>query len=110
MKFVFAVPVLASLSLMLAAPASLAATAADQALLDAMNGMMTGAQEGALTGDTDVDFARMMLPHHEAAIEMAKAELRYGADPEMKGLADAVVAAQAQEIALMKAWLAKHSK
>jgi uncharacterized protein (DUF305 family) len=41
----------------------------------------------ARSGDSDADFARLMLPHHQAAIEMAKTELLYGKDPQMRRLA-----------------------
>ena len=62
------------------------------------------------SGDADVDFVRMMIPHHQAAIDMAKAELKYGKDAQTRKLAEAIIAAQEKEIAEMNAWLAQHKK
>ena len=62
------------------------------------------------TGNPDQDFARMMIAHHQGAIDMAKTELDYGTDPEMRTLADEVIAAQENEIAFMEAWLARQPK
>ena len=83
---------------------------ADKQFLGAMHDMMVGMHQSMPTGDTDVDFVRMMLPHHQAAVDMAKTELQYGKDPELKALATDIVAAQDKEIAMMKAWQAKHAK
>jgi uncharacterized protein (DUF305 family) len=46
----------------------------------------------------DAAFIKMMIPHHEGAVEMAKEELKKGADPELRQLAEAIVEAQQREI------------
>ena len=62
------------------------------------------------TGDSDKDFVTGMLPHQQGAVEMAKIELQYGKDPELKKLATNIIKSQDEEIAFMKAWLAKNAK
>jgi uncharacterized protein (DUF305 family) len=57
------------------------------------------------TGDNDADFVRFMLPHHQAALDMAKAELKYGKDPQMRRLAQEIITDQQSEIELMQLWL-----
>ena len=59
----------------------------------------------AQSGNTDVDFVRLMLPHHQAAIDMAKTQLLYGKDPQMRRLAQEIITDQQLEIELMQRWL-----
>jgi uncharacterized protein (DUF305 family) len=59
------------------------------------------------SGNADKDFAATMAAHHKGAMEMAKVELKYGTDPEMRKLAEKIVASDEKEIGLMRAWLAK---
>ena len=60
------------------------------------------------TGNNDEDFVRLMLPHHQPAIDMAKAELMHGQDPQMRRLAQEIITDQESEIELMQLWLRRH--
>jgi uncharacterized protein (DUF305 family) len=54
------------------------------------------------SGIADRDFAAMMIPHHQGAIDMAKAELQFGRDPVLRRLAQGIIVEQQQEIELMR--------
>jgi uncharacterized protein (DUF305 family) len=54
------------------------------------------------TGDVDRDFVAMMVPHHQGAVDMAKAELEYGHNEQLHRLAQEIVANQQQEIMVMR--------
>jgi hypothetical protein len=53
------------------------------------------------SGDVDADFVAIMVPHHQGAIEMARAELRYGHNEQLKRMAQEIIVTQLQEIAAM---------
>jgi uncharacterized protein (DUF305 family) len=57
------------------------------------------------SGNRDVDFVRLMLPHHHGAVDMAKAEILYGQDAQIRRLAQEVITDQTSEIQLMQIWL-----
>ena len=73
-----------------------------------MHTMMQQMQAVPMTGNADHDFAAMMIPHHEGAIEMAQTELKYGKDPALRAMARSIVTSQQKEIEQMQAWLKTH--
>jgi uncharacterized protein (DUF305 family) len=84
------------------------ATFASQ-MMQAMDRMDADMMAAKPTGDPDRDFAAMMIPHHQGAVDMAKIQLIYGRDPVMRRLAQAIIVEQQQEIELMQRFLQKPS-
>lgn len=74
----------------------------------AMERMHSAMASVGRSGDSDIDFVRLMLPHHQAAIDMARTQLLYGKDPQMRRLAQEIIADQQSEIELMQLWLKQH--
>lgn len=73
----------------------------------AMATMMT-AMAIPYSGNADADFVRGMIPHHQGAIDNARIVLQYGTDPEVRKVAESVIAAQEAEILWLSDWLAKN--
>ena len=67
----------------------------------AMDTMMAG-MEIKPSGDVDHDFSATMIPHHQGAIDMAEAELRYGHNEQLRRIAQEIIIDQQQEIAAMR--------
>ena len=67
----------------------------------AMTRMMTG-MEIKPSGDVDQDFAAMMIPHHQGAMDMAQAELRHGHNEQLRRIAQEIIVDQQQEIVAMR--------
>ena len=77
---------------------------------DLHKAMMDGMQEMhgmKMTGNTDIDFASMMIEHHEQAIAMSKAQIQSGKDPEVKRKANEIIVASEKDIADLKKWKAQ---
>ncbi len=90
-----------------APPVMNTASPGDKALVESMD-KMGGQMAEPLSGNTDQDFARMMVAHHKGAVAMAEAELRYGKDPFLRQLSHNIITSQTAEIKQMQAWQAKH--
>jgi uncharacterized protein (DUF305 family) len=75
------------------------------ALTSSMERMHRAMASVKSSGDGDVDFVRLMLPHHQAAIDMAKTQLLYGKNSQIRRLAQEIITDQQSEIELMQLWL-----
>ncbi|MEC5156297.1 DUF305 domain-containing protein [Chryseobacterium sp. MP_3.2] len=76
-----------------------------QALNQSMAAMMN--KEIKIYNDSDKDYAAQMIPHHQSAVEMAKAYLKFGKNPQLLKLSEDIIRAQNTEIAELQNWLAK---
>lgn len=85
-----------------ASPVARAAADSFRSTMDAAMTRMHQAMAAPGTGDPDRDFAAMMIPHHQGAIEMAEIELRFGRDERLRRLAQGIIVEQRQEIAVMR--------
>lgn len=91
----------------MAMPHAEAASPAHTELMAGMDAMNNNMMAGGTATDIDVAFVCSMIPHHQGAIDMARAELKHGDDPWARQMAQAVITAQEKEIADMLAWLEK---
>ena len=64
--------------------------------------MDLGMAQAPMVENPDHDFASMMIPHHQGAVDMAKVELLYGKDPALRRLAQEIIVSQGSEIAVMQ--------
>jgi uncharacterized protein (DUF305 family) len=74
------------------------------------NATMHEGMDIEFSGNTDVDFVKGMIAHHQGAIDMAKIQLQYGKDEKIKALSEGIIKAQEGEIAMMKEWLAANGQ
>ncbi len=84
-------------------------TGPSSAAFRAINQKMHDGMDITFTGNTDVDFVRGMIPHHQGAVDMARTLIAFGKDPQIRKLAEEIVKAQESEIALMQEWLKKNA-
>lgn len=117
---------LAAAALLLAAPAALAQTTQPaqptmpgapggaamaqhrpemRQAMEKMNRDMVGVP---MTGNPDRDFAAMMIPHHQGALDMSRVYLQEGKDPEMRRMAEKTIQDQEKDIRELREWMAKH--
>jgi uncharacterized protein (DUF305 family) len=76
------------------------------AAMEKMNEAMTTTE---MTGDPTGDFVRMMIPHHQSAIDMAEALLKQNkVDPKIKSIAKDIIRSQKKEIEAFQKWLKEH--
>lgn len=64
--------------------------------------MMQDMHAPGYSGDPDVDFLAMMVPHHQGAVDMARLVLQHGRDPVTRQLAEEIIAGQTVEIDSMQ--------
>ena len=69
--------------------------------------MMSDMHAPGYTGDADIDFIAMMIPHHQGAVDMARLVLQDGNDPVTRKLAEEIIASQTVEIEGMTRRLAQ---
>ena len=62
-----------------------------------------------MSDEPDRDFVKMMIPHHQGAIDMAKAILQSGKDKQIRTMAQKIITDQKREIKEMQTWLASHT-
>ncbi|HLK52446.1 MAG TPA: DUF305 domain-containing protein [Candidatus Angelobacter sp.] len=75
----------------------------------AMNRMHESMSHLPAATNADEDFVRLMIPHHQAALDMAQTQLLCGKDPQIRRLAQEIITDQQSEIELMELWLKNHA-
>ena len=95
---------------------SMAQKSSDDAMMSGMDHskmdmtvLESGGDKASASVNPDVDFAKAMIPHHEGAVAMANELLKNGKDPELKKMAEDIIAAQNKEIKFLYGWLAKNA-
>ena len=107
-KFKLAIPFALALMMSVGTAAIAQDMGYEKDMMAAHKKMMDGMMAMKSTGDADKDFAMMMIPHHQGAIDMAEVELKYGKDPVMKKMAQEIIDAQKKEIEQFQKWQGEH--
>ena len=89
-------------------PSSVSARKADADLDKSMERMHAEMQKVHYSGNADADFASLMVPHHQGAVQMAEVELQFGSDPRLRRLAQEIILTQQSEIDVMNLALKKY--
>lgn len=88
-------------SLGVASEASMEMHHAMHAMCEKMDGMQ-------MSNDANQDFVKLMIPHHQSAVDMANAYLKEGTDPQLVEMAQKIIEAQKKEIEELQTWLESH--
>jgi uncharacterized protein (DUF305 family) len=83
-------------------PSSVSARKADADLDKSMERMHVEMQKVHYSGNADADFASLMVPHHQGAVQMAEVELQFGSNPRLRRLAQEIILTQESEIDVMR--------
>ncbi|CCH03608.1 hypothetical protein FAES_pFAES01118 (plasmid) [Fibrella aestuarina BUZ 2] len=73
--------------------------------MESMMKMMRAQDVRILTGNSDVDYAQLLIDHHQSALEMAMSELKYGDDAQIRQMATKIIEDQKKEIGMLQDWL-----
>lgn len=74
-------------------------------VMESMEKMGRESDLRVLTGDTDQDFAQLMIPHHQAAMENAKSVMEHGNSPVIMAMAQKIIDSQMMDIKELQEWL-----
>ena len=70
--------------------------------MTSMNTMMDKMSSMKMSGDFDMDFANMMIEHHQGAIDMSEQEIKSGTDDKLKAMAQKIITEQKEEIGKLR--------
>ncbi|PIQ19814.1 MAG: DUF305 domain-containing protein [Cytophagales bacterium CG18_big_fil_WC_8_21_14_2_50_42_9] len=79
-------------------------------VMESMEKMGRESDLRVITGDTDQDFAQLMIPHHQAAMENAKSVIEHGNSPVIKAMAQKIIDSQMMDIKELQEWLLEHKE